>query len=330
VSEVLLDALVTDRDGNVIVGLGPDDFIVEEQGKPMPVTGVSFYSNRRFLDAPPESAGVSSEPAPIPEERFLIFMFEDQREASMEANGLLARQLDAGRQLKAWVRMKMLSSDWAAVLSYDRSLHLHQDFTHDRGVVERAIDDAAAGRESQYRFPSRRAPAPEGAPSLVAGLPEGDSLMRASTSIYDGLKLVATASAPIRGRKNLVLFTRGFGKISSFGMYRPDTVNYPPMQQALNTANVAVYAIDVVPTGTSHLMADGMNQLAADTGGKYLYNFTTFATPLEQIARDTSGYYLLSFQASHDAGTQGFQKVSVKTRNPEFRVRARQGYSFGN
>ena len=110
VSEVLLDALVTDRDGNVIVGLGPDDFIVEEQGKPMPVTSVSFYSNRRFLDAP-ESAGISSEPAPIPEERFLIFMFEDQREASMESNGLLARQLDAGRQLKAWVRMKMLSSD---------------------------------------------------------------------------------------------------------------------------------------------------------------------------------------------------------------------------
>ncbi|MCP4658814.1 MAG: hypothetical protein GY856_25670, partial [bacterium] len=46
VSEVLLDVLVTDRQGNVILGLGPDDFIIEEAGETIPLTGASFYSNR--------------------------------------------------------------------------------------------------------------------------------------------------------------------------------------------------------------------------------------------------------------------------------------------
>ncbi|HVR10672.1 MAG TPA: hypothetical protein VMW75_21680, partial [Thermoanaerobaculia bacterium] len=35
VREVLLDALVTDAQGHVIVGLGKDDFVVRENGKRM-------------------------------------------------------------------------------------------------------------------------------------------------------------------------------------------------------------------------------------------------------------------------------------------------------
>lgn len=332
VSEVLLDVLVTDRDGNVIVGLGKDDFIVEEGGNPalpVPVTGLTFYSNRRFLGSPEEARSRGLDTAAIPEERLLIFMFEDQREANAEAVGVLSRQLDAGRQLKEWLRKGMLPGDWAAVLSYDRSLHVHQDFTHDRAALERAVDTAATGSEPTGRFPSRRVASAEG-PSLLAGLPQGELLAKASPRIYDGLTLLAKASAPIRGRKNLIFFTRGVGKISSFGQYKPDDANYLPMQQALNAANVAVYPVDIIPTGSTHLMADGMNQIAADTGGRYLFNFTTFTTPLQQIASDTSGYYLLSFRATHPNGAHGFQKVTVKTRNPEFRVRARQGYGFGS
>ena len=31
----------------------------------------------------------------------------------------------------------------------------------------------------------------------------------------------------------------------------------------------------------------------------------------------------------HPAGSSGFQGVEVKTANPEFRVKARKGYSYG-
>ena len=51
VNEVLMDVLVTDAKGNVIVGLDKSDFVVRENGKPVDLTGVTFYSNRRFLQS---------------------------------------------------------------------------------------------------------------------------------------------------------------------------------------------------------------------------------------------------------------------------------------
>src|SRR5687768_16564996 len=73
VTEVVLDVLVTDRDGNVIVGLRPEDFVVEEGGRPVPLLDVSFYSNRPQLDAegrPVQAAG---------SERYFVLFFHDQR-----------------------------------------------------------------------------------------------------------------------------------------------------------------------------------------------------------------------------------------------------------
>jgi hypothetical protein len=61
-----------------------------------------------------------------------------------------------------------------------------------------------------------------------------------------------------------------------------------------------------------------------------MFNFTSFATPLRQIAQDTSGYYLLSFEPKPADADKGFRKVTVRTKNPEFVVRARHGYGTGS
>ena len=67
-----------------------------------------------------------------------------------------------------------------------------------------------------------------------------------------------------------------------------------------------------------------------DTGGRYYYTFVNFVTPLEQMSDDTNGYYLFSYSGGHPAGESGYQKVEVRTVNPEFRVRARRGYVYGD
>ena len=133
----------------------------------------------------------------------------------------------------------------------------------------------------------------------------------------------------MRGRKNMILFTIGFGTINSFGQYIPDPRYYPDMQQALNDNNVAVYALDLVPTGTEHIMSSAMNQLALETGGRYYFNFTSFMTPLRQLAEDNNGYYLLAYESRNPKGESGYREVKVKTKNPDFKVRAREGYLFG-
>ena len=52
VTEVLLDVLVTDAAGNVVVGLDAGDFIVEEKGRPVEVGSATFYGSAELLESP--------------------------------------------------------------------------------------------------------------------------------------------------------------------------------------------------------------------------------------------------------------------------------------
>ncbi len=331
VREVLLDVLVTDRQGNVIVGLGPKDFRVTENGKPVDLAGLSFYSNRKFLGSTAEAAHPAvtriATDAPL-ENRYFVLLFDDVRSLSLDAPELVSQQLQAARKAKEWVG-KLLANDWVAVLTYDRKLKVHTDFTRDQRVLVAAIQDAVSGKNPESEWPSRAGATSDNVPSLVAQLPKGKALRDKTESIYDALAVISKASAPITGRKNLLLFTIGFGQINSFGQYLPDARYYPQTQQALNDANVAVYTIDLSLPGTEHTLSGGMNQLAADTGGTYLFNFVSFLTPLEKISRENNGYYLLAYKSERPAGAEGFQKVEVKLANPEFKVKAREGYSYG-
>ena len=65
VTEVLLDVLATDRSGDVVTGLGKDDFVVTENGEPVAITGVSFYSTRYGSEdePPPDEPDTPDEPA---------------------------------------------------------------------------------------------------------------------------------------------------------------------------------------------------------------------------------------------------------------------------
>jgi VWFA-related protein len=323
VREVLLDVLVTDRQGNVIVGLNENDFQVTEDGKPVELTGITFYSNRRLVQASDELAkrGVTAEQ--VPEDRYFVLFFVD--------SPLMSQQLDAGRRARDWVKTGLLPNDWVAVVSYDSKLKVHEDFTRDRKALDQGIADAVKGKDHDGNWPSR---IKEGTgPSLRAGLPRGKELRNQTVTAYDAMRLIAEATGSITGRKNLLLFTSGArfsARINSFGQNQQDQHRYPGMSRALNDNNVAVYPIDLNPVGTEHTLGDFMNQIAADTGGRYFFNFTNFTTPLQQISEENSGYYLLSYRAEKPAGEKGFQEVGVKTTNPEFRVRARKGYDYGS
>lgn len=328
VREVLLDVLVTDRQGNVIVGLTPQDFRVTENGKPVELTGVSFYSNRRFLGSAAEAAKSAVPADSARENRYFILLFDDVRSLSLDAPELVSQQMQAARKAKEWVG-KLLSNDWVAVATYDRKLKVHADFTRDQRALREAIQDAVSGKDPESEWASRTGNAASGGPSLLAGLPKGKALRDKTESIYDALQQIARAASPIVGRKNLLMFTTGFGQIDSFGQYLPDPRFYRPTEQALNDANVAVYSIDLTPPGTDHTLSGGMNQIAADTGGTYLFNFVNFLTPLEKISEENNGYYLLAYKSEKPADAEGYQKVEVKLANPEFKVKAREGYSYG-
>lgn len=326
VSEVALDVLVTDKDGQVIIGLGPDDFEVEEDGKPVNLDTVSFYSNRVLAPdaALPSSTGVTS--GDTPQDRYFIFFFHDQRKLAGEAFQIFERQLQAGKSSEQWVREEMLPGDWVAVVGYDYKLKLYQDFTQDREALVKAIEQAVLAKEGD-NWPSRAA---TDGPSLAEYLPQGQDLGKKTRNIYKGLQVLADAAGEIQGRKDLLLFTVGFGDITRLGLYQPDNRYYPATVQELNDSNIAVYAIDLTPPEVRHSFEGAMNQLARETGGEYYFNHTSFIAPLRRVSEAVNGYYLLSYRSPHPVDKKGYQKVTVRAVNPEWKVGARSGYRFGD
>ena len=328
VSEVLLDVMVTDKEGNPILGLGPDDFAITEDDRPVKVTGATFYSNRRHVGTEPAPAGAREDNAGLAPHYF-IFLFDDQRRNSADVPGLLQRQVRAGRDAIEWLREGLAPTDWVAVAGYDNRLKLFQDFSQDREALERAIQSATTGRSGRENFPSRQSPSTPGAPALAPGLPVGDALGQETPTIYEALTVIGEASASLVGRKNLLMFTTGFGRMNRFRQYEPDPRYFEPMSESLNDANVAIYTFDLTDTGANHPFANAMSHISDDTGGRYFPNVLHFKTPIADVARETSGYYLVSYRAEHLTGLRGFQRVEVTLANPELEVTARKGYRFG-
>ena len=329
VTEVVLDVLVTDERGNVIVGLDQGDFVVRENGDPVDLTGVTFYSNRRLLD-PSETEADRGE---APSNRYFVLFFHDRRQ---DLPDIVPRIIEAGRAAKDWVQNELLPNDWVAVVGYDHKLKLFQDFSTDPDQLVKAIDAAVQGADPDgKRWPSRTGEPDPSAPTIADRIPTGKELRKATFDFHKGMTVLADALDPILGRKNLLLLSFGFGDVDSFGNYSTDPRWYPPMMRALNDANVAVYPMNLFTArggaiATGSALDDALSQVAHDTGGRYFELFTSFETPLEQIAEENNGYYLLSYRSRHPASESGFQEVEVETTNPRFEVRHREGYTFGN
>lgn len=346
VSEVLLDVVVTDRDGNVILGLQPDDFVVNDGDTTPEVRSATFYSNRAFLDDAGLASRLGVEPDQVPVDRFFILFFHDPRSIFP---GLMSEQLDALRWARRWVHQELQPNDFVAVVSYDFKLKLHQDFTTDNEAILRALDAVGKGKDPGANWPSR-IEASEG-PSLRQNLPRGNDLRKSSTKIYSALQTLGDAAGYIVGRKNLLMFSIGFGEpgdfsestgiltaqttgASNWGTYRVDSRYYANMMQTLNDANVAVYTISLLKNirnenSAQGILGNSLSLLASDTGGEYHNNFLNFRDPLREVVRDNNGYYLLSYSAEKAGDGDEYREVTVTTRNPDFIVRARQGYLPG-
>lgn len=338
VIEVLVDVLATDRRGRVVTGLTAGDFVVEEGGEPRPVTSATFYTTR-YEDLPLPLEGDPFEatsdapegfpPPHLPASRYFVLFFHDQKAEASDPSRLTSMQLAASRDARLWLENEMGPSDWIAVVRYDYELKVVRDFTQDRERILAAIEAATLNRRTDVMRPSVRSRREAGGgPSLTAGLPSSYSIDRESVRIEDAVRLVGEALRPIQGRKNLLLFSLGFGRVES-ATAAPDERYYPAMEAALNASNVAVYPIDLNGSGNPTRQGNFLSQLADETGGIYFSTFHRFLDPFRDISRHNTGYYLLSFRAEVPAGESGYRHFKVKSKDRKVRVKARRGYRYG-
>ncbi|HET8922333.1 MAG TPA: VWA domain-containing protein [Candidatus Acidoferrum sp.] len=279
---VLADAVVTDKDGKTITGLGAQDFTVLEDGKPQKVTIVSF-------EQPAETArALRSQRATLPPN-----VTTNRPEYRMPLGVPVILLLDAlNTQLRdqARVRMEMLKyldtqlqpGQPVAVYTLGRSLRLLQDFTDDTTLVKAAVEsfNPAVSLELQLSDVDARLPRLSGARADAAGVraPNRDAAVFISrmADFYNeqanlaidmrvGMTLttfraIAQAVAGLPGRKNLIWVSGSFPiatytriiKYSADGDNDPNRVAFNELYEdrvrettsALTDAQVAVYPVD--------------------------------------------------------------------------------------
>jgi VWFA-related protein len=318
VNAVLLDAVVTDRTGHQVLGLDKDDFIVTENGVPQTVETVDFYTNRRLLTSTESNAPFKVER--VHEERYIIIFF-DKPDIGITSDLNLA-----GVQLRKFVTDEMRPEDRVAVVGHDARLKVFTDFTGDKEQVKRALDTGLTFSRGVMTVPNTADP------SIVKNVGV-NRMMNETGSVLDAIAAVADAVRPIRGRKDLLLFSYGIVDRDESvvgGMIMDRSRRVDPMIRALNRANVTVYAVNLSSnTIDPSYVHQRLGEIADATNGEYFRYHTSFATPLKQYEKRSAGYYLLTYTAHHSRGETGFQKVEVKAKNADFTVHARAGYSYG-
>lgn len=321
VNLVLVDATVTDNKGNQILGLDKNDFIVRENGVEQRIDSIDYFTNRRLLTGPESSADFKVER--VREERYFILFFDKsapQYQVNSTAPSLLVTSelLRAKEASMKFIEKELQPNDLVAVAGFDARLKIYSDFTNDKARLKDALNKSVT-----FSVGIKTAGPETAGPSIMRNL-NARSMMAKTGRIHDALALLADAVRPIPARKVLVMFTTGIGRINGI-----DETYYRPMARALNKANVSVYPINLLRDHRDFPTESMLSRLSSETGGEFSPLAIHFDAPLKRIENQNNGYYLLSYYTDKKKKTRdGYQKIEVSLRNPEFRVKAREGYSY--
>jgi VWFA-related protein len=342
VSLVQIDAVVTDKKGRHVTDLGPGDFEVFQDGRPQPVTAVSYVElEDGWVDTsglPPLRVDALK---PADARRVIAVVVDDLRmsfESIYRARHGIRQFLDAQFEPGDLGTIVTTSGAGASQLTYSPT----------------ALKAAASRlRFSLWNQQAASALAPISGMEDFLGTDLG-FLERtfAESAIYRLVEVIgAVRSLP--GRKSVVLVSEGFS-VFGFGM---DNAYIRELLQRLvdraNRAGVVIYAVDprgLVVTGltaadsghgnAARLMAarsaalresqDGLRFVAGETGGFAVVNSNDIALGFKRIMADQRGYYLIGYQPEagtlHPKSDAEFRKVRIKVKPKGLKIRTRAGF----
>lgn len=316
VNLVQLDVTVTDKQGNQILGLDKDDFIVTEDKEPVTIDSIDYFTNRRLLDTPENQAAFKVER--VRDERYFILMFHTIPDPAFRAAFQSDIQM-ARRASIEFVKKQMRDEDLVAVVGFDIRLKVYSDFTSDRTALLDAIDEAIS-----FSMGISEAPENPADTSILANL-DMKEMINKTGRVYDGIRILADALDPIPARKVLILFSPGIGERSSFSsdIPRNDKTWFAPMMEAIQRANVTVYPMHLLRNTRYHAAESNLVLMATETGGEYYRQATSFEMPMQLIENENNGYYMLSYYGE-PSKNDDLVSLDVKVKNSEFKVKARK------
>ena len=334
--EVLVDAIVTAKNGAYISDLTAKDFHLSQDGKEQSIKGFELET---------ASAGAQT--------RSLVLFFD---ETSMEARDQIAVRKAAANFIDA----EAGPNHRMAIITFNGAVHVAQSFTDNAGRLKDVLNQASfhglapSAADSDTSHDPSRAEEARAVGRGANGLATSFSTRNMIRSLAD----LGRSLGVLPGRKIVVLFT---GTLPSSGDQKSEARE---VIDAANKSAVAFYPIDVRPVfaqsdpggiqqtpamrtarigvygpgaqgdpdaASSPLPDSGASSqevlfgLANGTGGFVVSNTTDLLGGLQNIAREQDQYYVLTYVAP-DSKEGSCHTIRVKVDRKGTSVRARSNY----
>jgi VWFA-related protein len=199
---VQVDVVVT-KDGKPVTNLTTDDFEIFEDGKRQTITSFSYISNVSKSAVRPATPNTTNDNAPYKPlnandaRRIMAIVVDDL--------GLSAESMyQVKRQLRKFIAEKLEPDDLVAIIRTGRQRGALQQFTNDKRLLNRAVD--------QLRWDSCSRVGINVLPAFGSSLPgepgtEGACSYRSIESSITSLGFIVDAMGHLPGRKSLVLLS---------------------------------------------------------------------------------------------------------------------------
>jgi VWFA-related protein len=361
---VSVDVIVSDKDGNPILDLKPEEFAVSEDGKAQKIEQFSIVKIDPLdqVEGPTNSA-IRSEAdeqreASRPEVRLFTILLDDYH--VRRGNDMAVR-----KPLIDFIQNQLAPADMVAIM-YPMTPVNDISFTRNRAALISAIEKFE-GRKFNY--------------TARNSFEEQYTFYPASTveRIRNQITLGALEAAALRmgalreGRKSIIFVSEGLTEslppqlndpVAALpGIGNPNRNNAQAVTseredwerktdllselrrvfQTVNTQNTSIYSVD--PRGLA-VFEYGINEgvglqqdsqglktsldtlytLSNNTDGRAIVNRNDLAVGMKQIIRDSSGYYLLGYTSSAAPTDGRFHEIKVRVTRRGVQVRARRGY----
>lgn len=312
---VRLDVSVADAAGRPLLDLRASEFELDDEGARQTVERELL----RATDVVIDDAGTSDRATPDQRSearasggRLLAFLLDEYHVAPGDES---ARVRDT---LRRFVEEELRPSDLVVVfkpLDSLRSIRL----TRERAALKEVIE-GFEGRLGDF------APRTAFETSYMSREPVALEAMRVQVVASAMQALVSHMGALRRGRKALVVVTRGFtGDVSTPRDQTPGGLQ--PIARAANRLGVTISSLDPSAAGPDATSDPprALDRLAAETGGRVVRGLADWTTALREVSRMLDAYYLLTYRSPHAADGR-FHAVSVRVTRPHATVTVRAGY----
>lgn len=366
---VLVDVVVKNKSG-FVHGLRPEDFTVLEDGKPQRVVSVAEGAKRMGIPAPPpmdRGKDIYSNDVAV----------QDDSPATIILVDLLNTEpihREIARQKLAQFLKTVPEGNRIAMMAMGTELRLVQTFTANKGVIQAAAEKTLQNTDDpKIRDQAGKSLEKIGASmgsdyaAVLAGLVEiakdYDAHVETQRTLdrvrmtTQSMKSIARFADRFSGRKALVWISGAFPLQL---INREGVTNFAtPLQEAaraLNSAQVAVYPIDVRGMGDGQILdlaergdnnlymkasaattatevyrnqfdsRESMKEVAELTGGKAFYNRNDLDVAIGAAMEDNAASYTLGYYPANKNYDGSYRKLKVGVNKPGVEVRSRPGY----